>query len=126
MPFKNPEVYKAKHKEYSHEHYTRNMESVKARNKELRGVLKDQWREFKAGLCCTVCGFKHVAAIDFHHKDPQTKLASVNQLISDGRYKAAFAEVEKCVALCANCHRIHHYEERLADKKRRKKGAEAP
>jgi len=127
MPYKDPETYKAKHKEYSLTHYMRNTEKVKARNKELRAAMKEKWKEFKAGLCCTTCGFKHAAVIDFHHKDPETKVASVNKLVSDGRYKAAFEEVKKCVALCANCHRIHHYDERLAKKrKKRKKGAEAP
>jgi len=126
MPYKDPAVRKAKYKEYSAAHYKRNTEEVKAANKEKRSSLKKEWKAYKATLYCAKCGFNHTAALDFHHIDPSTKTGSVNQFISDGRFKAAFEEVKKCVVLCANCHRIHHHEERHAAKKKKKKGAEAP
>jgi ribosomal protein L44E len=126
MPYKDPVVRKAKYKEYSAAHYKRNTEEIKATTKEKRSSMKKEWKAYKATLYCTKCGFNHTAALDFHHIDPSNKTGSVNQLVSDGRFKAAFEEMEKCIVLCANCHRIHHHEERHAAKKKKKKGTEAP
>jgi hypothetical protein len=117
---------KAKSNVISAKQYKHNTEEVKARVKEKRSSLKKEWKAFKATLFCTKCGFNHPAALDFHHEDPSTKTDSINQLISDGRFKAAMEEVKKCVVLCANCHRVHHHDERHAVKKKKKKGAEAP
>ena len=88
--------------------------------------MRKEWKAFKATLYCTKCGFSHPDALDFHHPDPHTKTGSVNEFVRNGHYKRAIKEMEKCVVLCANCHRIHHYDERIAKKAKKKKGAEAP
>jgi hypothetical protein len=126
MPYKDPAVRKAKQKGYAAKHYKKTKEETKKRTKEKRSSLKKEWKAFKATLYCVKCGFNHPAALDFHHTDPSNKTGSVNQLVSDGRFRVAMKEVEKCIVLCANCHRIHHHEERHAAKKKKKKGAEAP
>lgn len=109
MPYKDPEVRKAKHKEYSSTHYKNNKAAVKAASKENRSQGKKKWLEFKKGLDCTHCGFAHPAVIDFHHVG--LKKYSVNDLVKNGRFGLAYKEVKQCIPLCANCHRIHHYEE---------------
>jgi transcription elongation factor Elf1 len=112
MPYKDPEVKKAKHKEYSKKYYEANKEAhgkrVSARKKELR-VL---WSEFKATLSCQHCGETHPATFDFHHikKDPTNR--KVHKLLQSQNYNSAREEIKKCMVLCANCHRKHHYEER--------------
>jgi len=111
MPYKDPAVRKAKHKEYSAEHYKANKAKVRESAKTTRREGRALWSEFKAGLNCSVCGFAHPAAIDFHHP-PGTKKYGVNNLIKDGRYALAYKEAAKCIILCANCHRIHHYNEK--------------
>ena len=112
MPYKDPEVKKSKGKEYSRKHYEANYakrrEELNARRKEL----KKEWSIFKSTLKCTNCGFDHQAALDFHHKNPGEKEYNVNRLVSDGRFKKAYAEIKKCIVLCANCHRILHYKEK--------------
>jgi len=119
MPHIDPKVSKAKHKEWSAKHYQKNKDEVKVRSRKTRKQKKQEWLEFKRGLSCTKCGFSHPAVIDFHHVGP--KKYSVNELIGDGRFKTAYEEIKQCVALCANCHRIHHYDEH-----ERKRGPKPP
>ena len=117
MPYKDPAMRKAKHKEYSKKHYEKRKAEGNKRIQKSNQDKKKIWREFKGTLSCSKCGFKHPAAMDFHHIDPKTKIKSVNDWARMGSYKKAFAEVEKCIVLCANCHRILHYE--LHKKKKR-------
>jgi NADPH-dependent glutamate synthase beta subunit-like oxidoreductase len=112
MPYKDESVRKSKHKEYSRKHYEANYSQRREELNARRQQLKTEWLEYKATLKCTKCGFDHVAALDFHHEDPSQKEYNVNRLVSDGRFKKAYKEIEKCIVLCANCHRIHHHQEK--------------
>ena len=120
MPYKDESVRKLKHAEYSRKHYKNNKEKVKAKTKGVRAKEKAKWQTHKATLKCTNCGFDNPAALDFHHEDPSTKHDSVWRLVNNGRFAAAYEEMKKCIVLCANCHRIHHHEDRLHKKKIRK------
>mgnify|MGYP006289017963 CR=1 FL=1 len=113
MPYKDPAVKKAKHKEYSRKHYEANTELTKRRTKEIKAQQKEEWFTFKGTLKCTKCGFNHIAALDFHHEDPATKLGNVHRFVSNGQFAKAYEEIKKCIVLCANCHRIHHHNEKL-------------
>lgn len=114
MPYKDLEVRKAYHKERSRKHYLENQEEIKQRNSVTRKKGREKWHAFKCTLKCTNCGFNHPAALDFHHTDPNTKTGNVYAFAAAGQYKKAHEEVKKCIVLCANCHRIHHYEENSA------------
>lgn len=63
--------------------------------------------KYKGG-CCSVCGYsKCFSALEFHHRDPNTKefnwvklrLRTWNNILS---------ELDKCDLVCANCHRELH------------------
>ena len=95
MPYKD----KDKAREYSAKYM---------RNKAKKGTL---WvREMKAKSGCSNCGFKHPAALQYHHIDPSTKRGKVSRLCKDLSKKAVLEEIGKCVLLCANCHAIEHDE----------------
>ena len=111
MPYKDPKVRKEKQAGYSKKYYSRNKDKHRALSKTNRAIAKARWVIFKSTLSCIKCGFSHSAALDFHHINPSEKENLVSKLVSDGRYTAARKEVKKCVVLCANCHRVHHYEE---------------
>lgn len=67
----------------------------------------------KSSQGCGVCGIKDERCLQLHHKDSSTKKHSVATLIGKGYiFKTVKQEVEKCEVLCANCHSIHHYEDR--------------
>ena len=112
MPYKDPAVRKQKHKEYSRKHYEANKETVKARSAVARRSFRKEWEEFKKKQSCIKCGFAHPAAIDFHHVQRHPSNRKLYKLLANRSFKIALEEVQKCVPMCANCHRIHHYEER--------------
>ena len=95
--------------------------SILTNNIKNRKKYKKQWDEFKASQKCSHCGMQHPAVIDFHHVVRSKDNPKVNQLIKNKRYRAAMEEVNKCVPLCANCHRILHWSEELLKKKKRKR-----
>ena len=56
---------------------------------------------------CAICGEPDPVVIDFHHLDPATKSFTLGQTNNYSDEKI-LAEVDKCVCLCANCHRRVH------------------
>jgi hypothetical protein len=111
MPYKDESVRKLKSAEYSRKYYIANKDKVKTLSKLNRAIGKAKWDTFKCTLRCTKCGFRHPAALDFHHTNPSEKENLVSKLVSDGCFAAAMEEVQKCIVLCANCHRVLHAEE---------------
>lgn len=79
--------------------------------------------ELKAAEGCRDCGERDPVVLDFHHLNPAEKHPSLSKSNS-GRGRAyginrlswpdLRLEVEKCVVLCANCHRRE--EHRLSNK----------
>jgi hypothetical protein len=64
------------------------------------------------GNSCLLCGFTGCAAsFDFHHLDPSKKESDMKSL-SYRSWDKVEAELSKCVLLCSNCHREHHWKER--------------
>jgi hypothetical protein len=111
MPYKDPTIRKAYHKASSRKHYEQNREELLIKATIRRRQLREQWEIFKRTLKCTTCGFSHPAALDFHHEDPSKKEAHIHRLLKNGINEKLSKELEKCIVLCANCHRIHHYDE---------------
>ena len=60
------------------------------------------------GGCCSLCGYnKCTSALEFHHIDPSNKeyeIAAKNKSFENMK-----SELDKCVLLCANCHREAHH-----------------
>lgn len=112
MPYSDDEVRKQKQREYSKKWYEANKQKHQAGVAKNKREHKKKWIEFKASKKCSHCGAQHAAIIDFHHVIKENK-RSVFHLASQRNYKAAMAEAEeKCIPLCANCHRIFHWDER--------------
>lgn len=59
---------------------------------------------------CSKCGYnKNLAALDFHHLNPEQKETPLNfGFLLKMKYEKCLKEVKKCIILCANCHREHH------------------
>lgn len=77
--------------------------------------------EYKGGKC-EHCGYdRYRGALEFHHKDPTQK-----DPLGLRAYKLdrLYAEVDKCILLCANCHREEHGRLRLEKAEDRLHGAD--
>ena len=62
------------------------------------------------GGCCTDCnGVFPESVYDFHHVDMTSKEGNPSSFLKGGWDKAK-QELDKCVLLCSNCHRIRHFE----------------
>lgn len=56
------------------------------------------------------CGQNNYMSLDFHHKDVKDKKYSINKLISHGyKLETIKNEIDKCIIICANCHRKEHF-----------------
>ena len=124
MPFKDPKVRRERQREYSRRWYLRNASHAIKKSGARRASVKKAWLDYRAKQSCSHCGFSHPAVIDFHHVIRHNKRAVNDLILKQNNLKEAIREAEeKCIPLCANCHRILHFEERRVIKARRKKKA---
>ena len=79
-----------------------------ARQKEIARSNKVKAVEYLGGKCKDCGGAFHVACMDFHHINPDEKTKGIAGLGTNS-WKNIKIELDKCVLLCANCHRIRHY-----------------
>jgi len=110
MPYKDPKD--PRRYAATARYRAKNMDAHRAGVKIRNERYKTQWKEFKLSLKCALCTENHPSALDFHHVKRSPNNKKVHKLVRDRCYKQAIAEIrEKCVVLCANCHRKgHHYE----------------
>lgn len=100
-------------KEYRKSHYEANKNKYIQKASDYRNKIVDWFKEYKKGLKCEKCGEDRPWVLDFHHVNPLEKDIEVIHLIRASSKKRALKEIDKCMVLCANCHRDHHYQERL-------------
>lgn len=77
-----------------------------------RHAIKQQAIEI-LGSKCMKCGEDKTYMLDCHHMNVQEKEKNVSQLLTHVKIEAFFLEIQKCILLCANCHREFHYLHRL-------------
>lgn len=72
-----------------------------------RAELKLRCVQYLGGKC-EACGYCRCReALEFHHRNPRLKDFSVSRARNMGWVKIR-AELDKCLLLCANCHREVH------------------
>jgi len=104
--------YKLKSKNYKSEWDCRDSCCKKCRSiftTKKRQELKEKAVKYKGGKCFD-CNLEtsHHCVYDFHHLDPSKKDFSFSSSYSKS-LKHWVPELDKCILLCANCHRIRHY-----------------
>ncbi len=103
MPFKKNDP---RARESRLRHYRKNREQYYARNKKKIAEMRSYLNNVKSSPC-TKCGQAYPPYVmDFHHIDPATKVKTIAALVSRASWNNLKTEVNKCVLLCSNCHRI--------------------
>lgn len=70
-----------------------------------RKKVKTLALEYKGGKC-QECGYKkYEGALELHHIDKSTKSFGIGEKGYTRSWEKVKAELDKCVLLCANCHR---------------------
>ncbi len=78
--------------------------AVVARRRKLKAMVV----EYKGGKCI-LCGYeKCVWAFDLHHVDGKTKDFGLSVRGLTRSWEKIKSEADKCVLVCANCHREIH------------------
>ncbi len=81
-----------------------NKKAVVKRRKKIKQMAID----YKGGKCC-ICGYsKCNNALDFHHKDESKKSFGLSVRGLTRSWERTRNEVDKCILVCANCHREIH------------------
>lgn len=67
--------------------------------------------EYKTQRGCQKCGYNaHAVALDLHHTDSTEKENNVAAMArSNMSWSKIQAEMDKCIVLCAICHRLEHH-----------------
>lgn len=79
-------------------------------------IARDYVLAVKNKSRCAHCQENHIATLTFHHLDPSKKKFNISCMPNRGTGIIGIkAEMDKCIILCANCHKILHYNERQAN-----------
>ena len=93
-------------------HYSDNKQYYILKAKNRRPLVAEKYNTYKKTLSCNDCSlsFKNEPYLcDFHHLDGKDKEYSIGNLRDS--FKKFLKEIEKCIPLCANCHRRRHYKQ---------------
>lgn len=63
-------------------------------------------------ICCIGCGEDRWQILEFHHVDQGSK---VNTVCAIATLTAVIREIDKCIVLCANCHKMEHWKRKNND-----------
>jgi len=73
-----------------------------------RKAIREKAIEYLGGKC-VYCGYDRCsAALDFHHLDEKSKSFGLSQRGLTRSWERTRKELEKCILVCANCHREIH------------------
>jgi len=93
------------------EYYQKNKEKYRESSRTRKEKSKQFANKIKTDAKCLFCREDDFACLDFHHKDPNEKEIDISELIKNrAPPEKILKETNKCVVLCANCHRkLHHH-----------------
>lgn len=100
---------KERQRKYCKSHYERNKDYYYDRNIRRKDETREWLNLLKAGKSCADCGNAFpLKAMDWHHEGGKDFEVAKAVGLGYGK-KRILAEIEKCVLLCAICHRLKEH-----------------
>lgn len=109
---------KEQRKKWWPNYYAKNKERLLAKNKSYPKKLVNSWKKahkkrtiswfikYKNTLKCKFCQEDTPICLDFHHLNPREKDRDISSMVAVGMSKKRIMdEINKCIVVCANCHR---------------------
>ena len=87
------------------------MPQIPENGAQIRKIMKQWAVEYKGGKC-QICGYnKCIEALELHHTNPAEKDFNLSDRNIPLDWEVIKKELDKCILVCANCHREIHAKE---------------
>ena len=107
MPYKDKEKQRESQRRYYQKNKAYYIDKKNDRRKEIKAFIND----YKSDLKCERCPEDHIGCLEFHHEDPKEKEICISEIYRTGwGQERILEEIEKCIVVCANCHRKLHWQ----------------
>ena len=109
----------------SPEYFEKYKKRIKVRARIKYDYIAKSVNDYKIKKGCAHCGYnKEAIALDFHHLDRKDKTNNVSRHWKSSwvQFEKMKKEIEKCIVLCANCHRVEEQKIRLEMKTKEMNG----
>ena len=109
----NKEDEQKKSRDYMREYYKNHKEEMNQKNKIKYQKRKQWFVSYLSTKKCAHCDISDIECFELHHKIPKGRLNGkrIDPVITtmlNHSEKKILKEIEKCIVLCANCHRKIH------------------
>jgi len=98
-------------KTYRKSHYENNKDKYlfKAKNQHIKCLEENKQNifDYKSKRGCLLCPEKEPCCLDFHHTSDDKEF-TISSKVRSYTWNSLLREIEKCVVICANCHRKIH------------------
>lgn len=84
-----------------------------SQSKERINKNRKKLLEYKQTLQCKKCGLDDHRVLEFHHVGDKDN--NISSMVNHGyAWKRVEEEINKCIPLCCNCHRLEHWEQKVS------------
>jgi len=96
-------------KQYRVDNYEHELERSRIRCNNVKNKLRAIIAEVKHEHGCVLCDETEPYCLDFHHLNGKDKVSNVSSMVAQKVSVTKLKkEINKCVCVCANCHRKIH------------------
>ena len=89
--------------------WAKNRARIDSNHYQFTEMMRERCNQIKHATGCHFCQELEPICLDFHHRLQFEKHLSISEMINrHSNWDKIITEIEKCVVVCANCHRKVH------------------